>query len=81
MSQVRPKWKQIERYFLRHGYAIHDSGGDKIIVSPPDLNPDRMRTTVRIGHRFTKAGSELSWGHIHQIRRAFGVTAEDILAG
>ena len=81
MSQARPKWKQVERYLLRHGYSVYNSGGDKIIVAPPDLNPDRMRQTVRIGPRFTKPGTELPWGHVHQIRRAFGVTPEDILAG
>ena len=81
MSQVRPKWKQVERYFLRHGYDVHDSGGDKIVVAPPDLRPDRQRQTVRIGHRFTRPGAELPWGHLQQIKRAFGVTAEDILAG
>ena len=81
MSQARPKWKQVERYLLRHGYSVYDTGGDKIIVAPPDLNPDRMRQTVRIGPRFTKPGTELPWGHVHQIRRAFGVTPEDILAG
>ncbi len=82
MSQPRPKWKDVERYFLRRGYAIYSDGGDKIIVAPPDADPRRKRQTVRIGHRFAGSpGRELPYGHVSQIKRAFGVTAEDIIAG
>jgi len=81
MSQRRPKWKEAERYFLRHAYSIHSDGGDKVIVAPPDRDPQRRRQTVRLGHRFVKPGAELSHGHLKQIGRAFGVTAEDILRG
>jgi hypothetical protein len=81
MSQARPKWKQVERYFLRHGYSIYDSGGDKIIVAPANLDPTRRRQTLRIGHRFTDPGAQLPWGHINQIKRAFGVTTEDLRSG
>jgi hypothetical protein len=79
MSAVRPKWKQLERYCLRHGYDVRSDGGDKVIVAPPNSDPSRMRQTVRIGHRHAKPGVELPIGHIKQLKRAFGITPEDIL--
>ena len=81
MSLRRPKWKQVERFFLRRGFDIRSVGGDRILVAPPGWNPGRKRQTVRIGHRFTKVGAELPWGHIRQIERAFGVTREELLEG
>ena len=80
MSRPRVKWGQARRYFLRHGYEIRSQGGDKIIIAPPDQNPDRSRQTVRIGHRFcTRPGDELNNAHVQMIRRAFGVTREQLL--
>ena len=82
MSLPAVKWRHVEKYFLRRGYSIYSDGGDKIIVAPPDLDPRRKRQIVRIGHRFCKsAGCELSKGHLGQIKRAFGVTRAEILAG
>jgi|WetSurMetagenome_2_1015567.scaffolds.fasta_scaffold12491_8 hypothetical protein len=79
MSSRRPKWKEYERYFLRHGYAIRKSGGDRIIVAPPNMSPPPNRQTVRIGHLYVTPGEELPTGHVKQIKRAFGVTPNDVL--
>jgi len=79
MSRRRPKWKEAQRYFRRHGFEIHSDGGDKVVVAPPDPARRLKRQTVRIGHRFARPGVELPWGHIRQIERPFAVTVEDIL--
>jgi hypothetical protein len=71
---------RLVRHARRHGYGVYGSGGDKIIVAPPNLDPIRRRQTVRIGLRFTNPGTEILWGHLHQIGRAFGVTAEDLIS-
>ena len=82
MSKIRVKWGQAERYFRRHGYTIRTQGGDKIIIAPRDRDPARRRQTVRVGHRFcTRSGDELLPAHLAMIRRAFGITAADILVG
>lgn len=80
MSTLRPKWKQYERYFLRHGFALRKVGGDTVIVAPPNIAPAPNRQTVRIGHRFTAPGTELPVGHVRQIERAFGVAPQDVLS-
>jgi hypothetical protein len=79
MSTRRPKWKDYERYFLRRGYTVRKSGGDRIIVAPPNMRPPPNRYTVRIGHLFVKPGAELPNGHVKQIERAFGVCPGDVL--
>ena len=80
MSRRRPKWGQIERYFRRRNYDIYQDGGDRIIAAPKDNDPTRLRQTVRIGHKFcARSGSQPLGAHLSKIRRAFGVTAEDII--
>jgi len=83
MSQSPVKWGDVEKYFTRRGYEIRGrKTGDRIIVAPRDDDPKRHRQTVRIGHRFcTHRGHELLRAHLGKIKRAFGVTAEDILGG
>ena len=81
MSQDRPKWKEYERYFLRHGFSVYSKGGDKIIVAPPDQSARRTRQVVVVGHRFARPGQELPHGHVRQIERAFGVSPEDVRGG
>jgi len=79
MSQPRVKWGQAERYFKRNGCTIRSSGGDKIIIAPSDGDTERTRQTVRIGHNYcARAGDELSNGHLSAIRRAFGVTRDQL---
>lgn len=78
--QQRVKWGQVKRYFDHKGYSIRSKGGDKVIVAPPDGNEGRTRQTVRIGHKFcTRAADELLDAHIAKIRRAFGVTRQQLL--
>ena len=80
MSQRKVKWGQVRRYFRRREYTLRNDGGDIVIVAPPDNNPGRTRQTVRIGHRFCNhAGDELRPAHIAMIKRAFGVTREQML--
>ena len=80
MSKRGVKWRDVERYFRRHGYEITGSGGDKIIKAPPGKRTAGTRTQVRIGHRFcSHPGDTLRPGHLSKIRNAFGVSASDIL--
>jgi len=80
MGQPRVKWGQVERYFLRRGYEIKGSGGDKLIIAPQTPDAKRTRNVVRIGHKWCSSpGSEVLHASLQQIRRAFGVTVEDIL--
>ena len=74
------KWKHILAYFPPKGYEIHEQGGDKLIVAPKDGNPDRTRQSVRIGHKYcTRRNDELLPAHLAKIKRAFGVSRDDIL--
>lgn len=78
----RVKWGRALAYFNRHGFTIRAQGGDKIVIAPSDGDAVRSRQTVRIGHRFcSRAGDELPPGILGKIRRAFGVTADDLLDG
>ncbi len=80
MGQPAIKWGSVERYFMIRGYEIRHSGGDKIIIAPKDGNPLRNRQSVLIGHNYSdRKGDLLAPGHLAKIRRAFGVTREDIL--
>lgn len=80
MSHPRPKWGQTQRFFRKRHYTIRPTGGDKIIVAPKDGDSKRTRQTVRIGHKCCSGpGNELLPCYVSQIKRAFGVTAEDIL--
>lgn len=82
MSQPQVRWRDVERYFLRHGYVIRYDGGDTIIQAPKNQSTARSRQQVRIGHQFCRsANTVLSKGHLAQIKRAFSVTADRILAG
>jgi hypothetical protein len=82
MSQQPVKWGQVKRYFENRGYEIVSRGGDKIIKAPADNNPIRHRQTVLIGHEYSdSAGTELARGHLSAIKRAFGVTRDEILNG
>ena len=80
MGQPRIKWGQAERYFLRHGYEIRSSGGDKIIVAPKGANPSAQRNTIRVGHTSCSSpGDELLKVYVSKFNHVFGVTADDIL--
>ena len=80
MGQPRVKWGQIERYFAKRGYEIKGSGGDKMIIAPKTDDPNRTRNVVRVGHKWcSSGGSEVLHASLQQIRRSFGVTAEQIL--
>ena len=82
MSRSQVRWRDVERYFQRHGYVIRHDGGDTIIQAPKNQSTTRLRQQVRIGHRFCRsANTVLSKGHLAQIKRSFGVTADQILAG
>ena len=82
MGQPRVKWGQIERYFSRRGYEIKGSGGDKMIIAPKTDDPNRKRNVVRVGHKWCGSpGTEVIPAVLQQIRRSFGVSVQDILAG
>lgn len=82
MGQPRLKWGQVRAYFLRHGYEITESGGDKIIKAPKDGSGQRTRQQVRIGHTSSRNdGTEMLRCYTSAIRRAFGVSDEDIRNG
>jgi len=71
--------KQVSGYFLRRGYQIIGSGGDKIIKAPPGASSGG-RAVVRIGHKYcSRPGDVLLPAYVSAIRRAFGVTRRDIL--
>lgn len=80
MGQPSVKWGQVRRYFKRRNYEIYGSGGDKIIVAPKDSDAARSRQTVLIGHKCcSHAGDEVWPSYLQAIRRAFGVSARDIV--
>jgi len=82
MGQAVVKWGDVARYFSRRGFAIYADGGDKIIQAPKDADASRSRQQVRIGHLFSNhAGAELRDGHLSAIKRAFGISCDDILKG
>jgi hypothetical protein len=82
MGQPRVKWGQAERFFARHGYEIRSSGGDKIIIAPATDGKPGSRNTVRVGHTSCgHGGTELLKCYLSLFRRAFGVSAEDIING
>ncbi len=81
MSKKQVKWKHVEKYFLKNGYKIYHSGGDAIIKAPSDNDPTRKKHTVRIGHNFSNhRNAVMLSSHLGVIKRAFGVTADDILS-
>ena len=81
MSQPRLKWREVERYFARHGYQIRGSGGDKIIIAP-QAGTKGGRQVVRIGHKCCNhPGDELYPCYVSLLRRAFNVTPEQIREG
>jgi len=81
MGQPNVKWGHVEKFFLARGYEIRHSGGDKIIVAPKHASPTGTRRTVLIGHNYSDhKGEVLAPGHLSAIKRAFGVTREQILA-
>ena len=80
MSRRPVRWKIARRYFERRGYEIRSQGGDKIIIAPRERIPDHGRQTVRIGHKYcSHDGDELLPAHLSAIRRAFGVTRDELL--
>lgn len=82
MSQPRVKWFQVKRYFLRRGYEIRPSGGDKIIVAPQNKKGQRSRNMVRIGHKCcSQPAAELYDCYLSLIKRTFGVTRAEIIKG
>jgi hypothetical protein len=82
MGRPAIKWGMVVRYFKAHGYVVRNDDGDAIIEAPKDNSAHRTRLQVRIGHNFSNhAGDELQGGHIQKLRRAFGVTWQDILKG
>jgi hypothetical protein len=83
MSARRPKWGQIERFFLRQGFEIRSRGGERILISPAawqrGMGPGHL---VRIGHTSCRShGTEVLHCYVRQIRRVFGVTPEEIAEG
>ncbi len=81
MGWPNVKWGCVEKYFKNHGYDVYSQGGDKVIYAPKDGDTRRQRQMVVIGHNYSDhKGDKLSPGHLAKIRRAFGVTAEQILA-
>jgi hypothetical protein len=81
MSQPQVKWGVVKRYFESRNYEIVPRGGDKIIKAPKGA-AGVTRNTVLIGHEYSDhAGDCLAPGHLAKIKRAFGVSREDILAG
>jgi hypothetical protein len=76
------KWGQVHRYFIRRNYTIVPRGGDKYIVAPKDGDAAaRSRNAVMIGHKCcSHAGDEVWPCYLQAIKRAFGITAADIVA-
>jgi len=83
MSQQAVKWSDVKRFFLRKDYVIEGCGGDKIIKAPKGTpSGDRTRNQVRIGHKCcSKPGDQLYDSYLSSLKRAFGVTRDDILRG
>ena len=80
MAKRQVKWGQVERYFSRRGYQIRGAGGENMIVAPNTPNANRTRNVVRVGHTSSNhAGSTVLPCYLNAIRRAFGVSVEDIL--
>ncbi len=84
MSQRAVKWGQVERYFLRRGYEIKSRGqsgsGEKKINAPKGSNPNQTRASVVIGHTSSaNSHTQVLDCYLNAIKRAFGVTREDIL--
>ena len=80
MGRPRVKWGQAERFFTRRGYEIRGAGGEKMVIAPKTPDSTRTRNVVRVGHHScNSAGSEILPCYLQAFRRAFNVTAEDIL--
>jgi hypothetical protein len=81
MSHPPVRWRDVQRYFLAHGYEIRSpKTGDKFIVAPRGT-PGVTRLTCRIGHKCcSKPGDEVWDCYLAAIKRFFGVTWQDILA-
>lgn len=82
MSQQSVKWGEFLRFCNRNGYEIRNKKGDKLIFPPKSDKSRRARPAVRIGHNYSDHyGDELLDAHLAAIKRKFGVTRDDILAG
>ncbi len=83
MGRPTVKWGQVQKYFIKRGYEITGSGGDTIIKAPADnQNLTASRNQVRIGHKCSNhKGDELYDCYVQSLKRAFGVTWQDILKG
>ena len=83
MSQRAVKWKHIQRYFTGKGFTIRPGkGGEKCLVAPKGWQGGSGRSVVRIGHKYcTKANDELPPCYIAAIKRAFGVSRQELLDG
>lgn len=83
MSQRAVKWSNVKKYFLRRDYVIEGCGGDKIIKAPKQTPAKaRTRNQVRIGHKCcSKPGDQVYESYLASLKRAFGVTRNDILNG
>ena len=84
MSQPAVKWKDLKKYFIRHGYEIMHKGGDAMIKAPKENHraTPRSRNVIRIGHKSSnKPGSEVLPCYLRNIENAFGITRKDIRDG
>ena len=80
MSQPRVKWGNIERFCNQNGFEIKGKGGDKIIVAPKGDGVPLSRNTVRIGHKSCgRQGAEVLECYISALKRAFGITRQQLL--
>jgi hypothetical protein len=80
MGQPRVKWGQAERYFRKRAYEIRPSGGEKIVVAPPNSSAPNSRQTVRVGHTSCNSpGTEILRCYLSCFKRVFGVSIDDIL--
>lgn len=81
MSRTQVTWGQLKRYCDRHGFAIHPSGGDKIIVCPKGWRGGLGRHAVLIGHRCcSHRGSVVFDCYLSKLHRNFGLTRDELLA-
>lgn len=81
MSQPTVKWGQAERYFIRHGYTIKSSGGEKFVIAPKDGDASRSRQIIRVGHTSCgHSGSKILPVYLSKFNRVFNVSIQDILA-
>jgi len=83
MSIPQITWGHIERYCDRRpAYSITSSGGDKIIKGPAVAGTPTGRNVVRIGHTSSKSKkTPVLHCYVQALRRAFGITREDLLLG